>query len=87
MESEVNEEAYAKVYAELAEAYKEYNDALWFKYRRQIATFTAMYMLYAWGLHRIKNGLDERMHGWDLLMICVISHFSEIYYRRSIGVS
>jgi hypothetical protein len=74
---------------DLDRIYKEYQDTLndyqWIKYRRIIAVFVCIYVVYLWSMYRLRYGLVGRLHGLDLMALCIGIHFYEIYYRRSLG--
>lgn len=74
---------------ELDRIYKEYQDTIneyqWIKYRRIISIYFCVYIVYVWSIYRLRYGLVGRLHGLDLIALCIGIHFYEIYYRRSLG--
>jgi len=74
---------------ELDRIYKEYQDTLndyqWIKYRRIIAVYVCLYTVYTWSIYRLRYGMVGKLHGLDLMALCIGIHFYEIYYRRSLG--
>jgi hypothetical protein len=76
-------------FTELERIYNEYqetvNEYQWLSYRRIIAVYLCLYTIYSWSIYRLRYGLVGRLHGLDLMALCIGIHFYEIYYRRSIG--